>query len=1177
MSAPVTVPGELPEAAPVPKYSARELAELLHTDPNSSVQYPTDDQAGIIEGPLEPLLVIAGAGSGKTKTMADRVVWLVANELVRPEQILGVTFTRKAAGELASRIRARLNLLYHQLDAGPGGAADPDTAAGGEERMEPSVSTYHSYANGIVNDYGLRIGVERDSVMLGGAQSWQLANEVVEAYSGDYEHFTAAKSTLVGAVLQMAGECSEHLRTPAEVRAELEAHVAAVSALPYQFGKPKEPTQAARKLINRLRTRISVTELVEAYRQAKAERRQLDFGDLVELAARIAATIPEAVEMERAKFKVVLLDEFQDTSHAQMVLFSNLFGDGRSVTAVGDPHQSIYGFRGASAGQLGTFREKFPLFTDNGRELAPLANLSVAWRNSTSVLAAANTVSTPLNGVAPWLKHQRLPHVPELQAKPNAPVGEVYLGRYLCDVSVEPGKGTPERILGEAEAVAEQVAFHRSRTFERDERNQPVRPTVAVLCRGRKQFDPIRKELEQRGIPVQIVGLGGLLSTPEVVDLLAVLRVLGDPGRSDSMLRILAGARWRIGPADLMALADWSRHLVRVRERAVRVADAADIHGPDEGPDLVVEADLVEAGSLVEAVDSLPRPGWVSNAGRSLSEEGLKRLTQLRNELRDLRGFVGEDLTTLIGEVERRILLDIEVAAKPGVTLHESRRNLDAFIDAAATFSSSAERVDLAAFLAWLEAANSEENGLPVTPLEPSREAVQLLTVHASKGLEWDIVVVPGLNEASFPSDKDSRWSSGDAAIPWTLRGDSLDLPQWDWEQVDQKSWLESEKLFSEDAKGHAEREERRLAYVAFTRAKSVLICTSSAWGGGRSKPLAPSRYLQDLYDLEQSGASGYRLLHWVLPEDEGTENPANAEAERAVWPVDPLGPRRQAMETAAEAVLESAGRRAARAARQEEGRDEEDAPGQGEEGLPGRDSEPADTAAASPAGRWSRETELVLARHRPPNEVVQVELPAHISASMLVDLKDNPAEVTRQLRRPVPRQPGMAARKGTAFHAWVEEFFGSSGMLDIDEYPGAADAYVDEAYQLEDMIATFEASDWAQRTPAFIEVPVETKVDTVVVRGRIDAVFQDADGTWDLIDWKTGAPPSSQKLDVRSVQLAVYRLAWARLKGVPLEQVRAAFYYVAADKLIRPYNLAGEDELEQIIREAAKTPSAGY
>ena len=1158
MSASLTETDAGSEAGSV-RFSAHRLAELLHGDPEKPVEYPTEDQTGIIEAPLEPLLVIAGAGSGKTKTMADRVVWLVANNLVRPEQILGVTFTRKAAGELATRIRQRLALLYRMLDGAD--AAGPGTPASrAEDRLEPAVSTYHSYANGIVADYGLRIGVERDSVMLGGAQSWQLANEVVEAYSGDYQHFTAAKSTLVRAVLQMAGECSEHLRTPAEVRAELEHHVAAVQAMPYQAGKTKEPSQAAVKLVNKLRTRISVTELVEDYRRAKSERRQLDFGDLVELAARIAQTIPEAVEMERAKYRVVLLDEFQDTSHAQMVLFSQLFGDGRAVTAVGDPHQSIYGFRGASAGQLGTFREKFPLVHGDSRALAPVANLSVAWRNSTSILAAANAVSQELNDPVPWLRTHRLPPVRKLQARPNAPLGGVMLARYLTDVSVEPETAGGEPLLGEADGVAALVEHHRLAMAGRDARGSY--PTVAVLCRSRKQFDPLRRALESRGIPVQIVGLGGLLSTPEVVDLLAVLRVLGDPGRSDSMLRILSGARWRLGPADLMALADWSRHLVRVRERAVSVADAAQVHIPDETDPAVVETDLAEAGSLVEAVDSLPRPGWVSSSGRSLSEEGLRRLQLLRDELRDLRGFVGDDLTTLIGEVERRILLDIEVAAKPGVTLHESRRNLDAFIDAAATFSSSAERVDLAAFLSWLEAANDEENGLPVTQLEASSEAVQLLTVHASKGLEWDVVVVPGLNEGSFPNDRDSRWSSGDAAIPWQLRGDSLDLPEWDWEQVDQKSWLESEKLFSEDARGHAGREERRLAYVAFTRAKSLLICTSSAWGSGRSKPTAPSPYLRELYDLGAAGEPGYRLLDWLPDGGEGLTNPALAREERAEWPVDPLRSRRQRMEDAARAVLEAA-------SRQQENR-----------GQTGLDILPEGTRAPGPSGsgpseadaeptRWARETELVLARHRPPGEVVEVELPAHISASMLVDLKDDPEEVTRQLRRPVPREPGMAARKGTAFHAWVEEFFGSAGMLDIDEYPGSADAYVDEAYQLDDMIAVFEASPWAQRTPAFIEVPVETRVDTVVVRGRIDAVFQDADGSWDLIDWKTGAPPSREKLAVRSVQLAVYRLAWSRLKQVPLEKVSAAFYYVAADKLIRPHNLLGEAELEEIIRSA--------
>lgn len=1151
-----------------PQYSARKLAEMLHEGPADEVQYPTSAQQQIIEGPLEPLLVVAGAGSGKTKTMADRVVWLVANKLVAPEQILGVTFTRKAAGELASRIRGRLRLLERKL------GEDTGTQ---DAQLEAAVSTYHSYANGIVNDYGLRIGVERDSVMLGGAQSWQLANEVVEAYTGDYQHFTAAKSTLVTSVLQMASECSEHLKTPAQVRAELQNHLDQVLALPYQAGKTKPAAKGVRDLVAKLQTRMSVTELVEAYQRAKAERRQLDFGDLVALAARIAEEIPEAGEMERAKYKVVLLDEFQDTSHAQMVLFSTLFGDGTPVTAVGDPHQSIYGFRGASAGQLGTFREHFPrLLPDGSRTPAGVANLSVAWRNSTSILAAANAVSAPLNQPAPWPGARRPLDVPELQAKPKPPVGDVYLGRYLSEKTVTLPDGTVS--VGEAEALAERIAEVRARWFrhpshETDARGNALPPTVAVLCRGKKQFDPIRRALEALGIPVQIVGLGGLLSTPEIVDLLAVLRVLSDPGRSDSMLRILAGARWRIGPADLMALADWSRHLVRVRERAMSVREIADVHGPDESGAAVVETDLAEAGSLVEAVDYLPKPGWTSSAGRSLTPEGLARLGRLRDELRELRSYVGEDLTTLIGEVERRILLDIEVAAKPGVSIHESRRNLDAFIDAAATFSASADRVDLAAFLAWLEVADEEENGLPVTALETSREAVQLLTVHASKGLEWDVVAVPGLSEGQFPNAKDSRWSSGSAAIPWNLRGDGPDLPQWDWDQPDQKSWLDAEKLFADDARAHAEREERRLAYVAFTRAKDILFCTSSAWGGGRTKPTDASRYQLELYELGKSGAPGFHLLSWLEPEDQGDENPANAVAERASWPKDPLAPqRRTAMEEAAAAVLAAAAATPPdRSVRP--GHTPDDAPGS----LPdsGGSTGPAPESGADPTEvfeprRWGRDVELVLARHRAPDEVMEVELPAHISASMLVDLQDDPEAVTRQLRRPVPREPGMAARKGTAFHAWIEEYFGRSGMLDIDEHPGAADAYVDEAYQLEDMTATFEASEWASRTPAYIEVPVETRVNSVVVRGRIDAVFQDEDGGWDLIDWKTGAPPSKEKLAVRSVQLAVYRLAWARLKNVPLETVRAAFYYVAADKLIRPHNLLDEAALERIILDSA-------
>jgi DNA helicase-2/ATP-dependent DNA helicase PcrA len=140
--------------------------------------------------------------------------------------------------------------------------------------------------------------------------------------------------------------------------------------------------------------------------------------------------------------------------------------------------------------------------------------------------------------------------------------------------------------------------------------------------------------------------------------------------------------------------------------------------------------------------------------------------------------------------------------------------------------------------------------------------------------------------------------------------------------------------------------------------------------------------------------------------------------------------------------------------------------------------------------------------------------------------------------------------------------------MLDLGEAPGS-DGHIDAAYDLDAMVATFKASEWANRSPAFVEVPVETRVGDVVVRGRIDAVFRDADGGWDLVDWKTGRRPSLAQLRTKSIQLAVYRLAWARLKGVALDDVRAAFFYVADNQVVRPHDLGSARELEQIVATA--------
>ncbi|EMY35617.1 ATP-dependent DNA helicase PcrA [Arthrobacter crystallopoietes BAB-32] len=1112
-------------------FSPEELATKL------GQHQPTPEQSGIISSPLQPLLVIAGAGSGKTATMADRVVWLVANGLVRPDEILGVTFTRKAAGELAARIRGQLaKLERHGLLPGGGDAS---------ELLEPKVSTYHSYANGLVSDYGLRLGIERDVVLLGNAQSWQLASQVVEAYEGDIGHLTGAKATLIKAVMQFASECSEHLVAPAEAMDFLHQEAQRVEALPYVEGSTRQPKAAVTTLLNRLKTRITVAGLAEDYSRAKRERGVLDYGDLVSLAATIAREVPQARDMERSRYKVVLLDEFQDTSHAQMVLFSELFGAGHAVTAVGDPNQSIYGFRGASAGQLFAFRQHFPVVQqDGGRAPAPASFLTIAWRNSVNVLAMANRAAAPLNKVDPNRPNPARIEVPPLQPRPGAGDGRVLLARFRTDVE-------------EAEYVAERVAAARRTVYARDPESGAAEPvSTAVLCRRRAQIPSIARALEARGIPFEIVGLAGLLSQPEIVDLVATLHVLADPGRSDALMRLLAGARWRLGPADLMAFADWSRYLESQRRRAAEHRVPADLDDDEQPAPDVVQQDLVEAASLVEALDRLPKPGWSSRHGRSLSETGLARLERLGAEIRELRTFVGDDLLLLLGEVERSMLLDIEVASKPGVSIHQARRNLDGFQDAAAAFMQTAPRVDLLAFLAWLEVAAAEEGGLDVAQVEVSPDAVQLLTVHASKGLEWDAVFVPGLNAGDFPSTSNSRWSSGNDALPWPLRGDRADLPQWDSDQPDQLSWFNAELDYKAEAEHHSEQEERRLAYVAYTRAKHLLVVSSAGWCGSRSKPSAPSVFLTALTELAEEQPQSAEVACWCADEELGDANPARSEVETAFWPYDPLeGPRisragreqparpgrRKAVEQAAEAVLEAiAAKRTLRA-----------------------------------DGPWTREAQLLLQDHNAPRHGNDVELPAHISASLLVELKDNPADVIRSLRRPVPRKPGMAARKGTAFHTWVEEYFGTTGMLDLDEVSLPADTHVDEAYDLAAMMQTFKRSEWADRSPKAIEVPVETKVDQVVVRGRIDAVFQNADGTWELVDWKTGTPPSPEKLAVRAVQLAVYRLAWARLQDVEPSQVKAAFYYVSADKTVRPHDLADESELEGIVR-AACAPVTG-
>ncbi|MFI7584260.1 ATP-dependent helicase [Kocuria sp. M1N1S27] len=1146
-------PAEHPYGGVEPRYGPEELAELLGGN------RPTPQQSAVISAPLTPRLVVAGAGSGKTATMVDRVVWLVANGVVAPDQVLGVTFTRKAAGELGERMRSRLARLRAQglvVPAGAGNDEDDDVPAAPQD---PTVSTYHSYANTLVRNYGLRIGLEPDTTLLGQARTWQIAAQTVEAWTGELLEAMPAKSTMVGAVLGLASACAEHLVEPADVGRFAAQLLGEFATTPP--GRRKRTLGAQlQRIEGNQRTAWVLAELVADFSRRKHEAQAMDFGDLLSAAARLAEQDPTARRAERERHRVVLLDEFQDTSHAQLRLFSALFGHGHSVMAVGDPQQSIYGFRGASSGQLFGFHDSFPVAP--GQDGEP-SFLTTAWRNDASILDVANTVAAPLRTLPAWARSTSSLTVPELTPRPGAGAGHVRISRYTTDVE-------------EAVALAERV---RARREEHRGEEEEQMPTMAVLCRKRSQIEPVRRELAARGIPYEVVGLGGLLSTPEVSDVVATLRVLDDPGRSDALVRLLAGARWRIGTRDLMALADWASHLERRRTEAAQAGRAEDLESPvtteEAQEDALVEPDLSDHASLIEALETLPRPGWASAHARTLSDVARERLTRLRAELEHLRSFLSDDLPSLLHEIEAVLGLDVEVAAHPHRPAHQARRNLDAFQEAAQSFAASAATSDVSAFLAWLDVTLAEENGLEPGPDRTRHDAVQLVTVHASKGLEWDHVYVPGLNAGNFPTDNPARWTLDTGALAWPLRGDARFLPQWAVDTTDLKALEESHAEFLELAAQHTEDEERRLAYVAVTRARTVLELSSTVFRGTAVKSREPSVFVSELAPLTEGAAPSVRLGPWAqVPE--GARNPAASTVLSAPWPYDPLeGP--EVTETVTDERGESAVRvnppphlgrravleRAARAVRE-----------RGFEGTADLDVEDllgvADRDGRAPdPRRWSEEARILLARHEDGRTERSVPMPSHVSASTLVALARDPLEVVSGLRRPMPRRPGTAARRGTTFHAWIEQYYGSSAIFDVGELPGGADDYVDAAHDLPELAATFRSSPWADRQPHAVEFPLETPIAGITVRGRVDAVFRNGDGTWELVDWKTGRAPSGRELRERSAQLAVYRLAWSRLRGVPLEEVTAAFYYVAEDRVVRPHDLSGADELEAVVREA--------
>ena len=1108
---------------------------------------PTDQQEKVITAPLKPTLVVAGAGSGKTATMSARVTYLVASGQVDPSQVLGLTFTRKATHELRERIENRLGQLYRypgwtpsstrsntaesaSADA-PSTAAGPSTAAeaGGSNSQvqeltavagEATVATYNSFAGSLVREWGLEVGLETDTAVLTPASSWQIMYELMENWGQEFEEPFSSLDSATELALQVANSLNENLLSVDEAR-ELMADLG-------QNLKDLRSVRGAAKAIDAkslpaMTKRIQVLDLVERYIDYKRENSLVDFGDQVALACRIVTDErvgPRVIAQYRERFKAVLLDEFQDTSVAQTILLSSLFA-GCGVVAVGDPNQAIYGWRGASSAALGQFHRHF----SNGA--GPVLQLSTAWRNDPQILQAANRISDPLRASG-QVKVEKLVKRPGVGDER----GKVWAAR------VQDG-------LAEAELIAKFLA----------QRWSPSK-SMAVLCRTRSQFTPIVAALIERGIPVEVVGLGGLLDVPEVADVRALMSVALDPTSADRLMRLidLVG----IDAADLDVVWSFARELVNARASA----------GPSGAEPRLAEPLLAEALSEI-VVNFAAFEAFCKKYACALSPAGLYQAKRLGRILQEANAAANLELVDFISWAERALGLDVEAAARVDVN-EVGARALAALRAQATSFKSQNPEAGAQVFLGWLNAAQDQERGLELPEVEPAPGAVQVLTVHASKGLEWDIVVVPGLVEANFPSYRSrpkedytvlaNSWITQVSEFPHTLRRDYDSLPPCPFIGLSPQAGKDAILAAGEEYRSELGKwevaEERRLAYVAYTRARSQLLLTTSHYAALSKTPKMTSRFLKE---LERS-----QMVQFLADDerDDDLSNRALDQSSVSVWPhqLDALASLEEpgVADAPGQAVL---GKQAGLSLRLRAA-----ALVSAAGGCQGAGSEEAlqiPEGLAPQLDDWWRQARLLLQERQIRQENGQeIVLPSHLAATAMA--KVGKEDFIMSLRRPLPPPPSKAARLGTAFHEEMSQRLNSEGTLLSLAEAGSDRLSPADRKQVNDWLDNVADLEILQGySPYATEIDQEIRLAGFNVRCRIDAVFKAVEkgrAQWLIVDWKTGGQR------VRVDQLSLYVHAWAASQGVDISQVRAAYVYVQDGHVdeLRPRQIIGLDVFKE-------------
>lgn len=1078
---------------------------------------PTDEQSDVISMSREGVhLVLAGAGSGKTETMSMRAIWMIVTESVRPDEVLGLTFTRKAARELQERFRRFISdVIRNKVKFTEAGF---DVSHLGDDPHGfniPTVSTYNAFAAQIFSENAARIGWDSDTPVITEATAFAIARDVVvRSKALGLAGVDATLDAIVGAVMRLSNELSEFDIDDDAPIAELARAFAAMDKFPYTLKGALE----VKSQLAKVAALEHLLPLAREYARAK-QSRGIEFSDQVSFARKIVRQFPEVRAELDDRFKVVILDEYQDTSYAQTQLFSELFGADR-ITAVGDPNQSIYGWRGASPANVASF------FRDFGAEESAPKQLVTTWRNGTHILAAANTV----------LRHrsETLPlDVPALIAAPNAT-------EHPIDATFAP------TISEEAERVAKWLGDRAVEPIIDSKTGEEKIPTLAMLIEKRTHLQHFLTEFDRVGLKYHVLGVAGILSNAFTADLYCALSVVADPTAGSRLIRLLGGSRWQVSVDDLWSLHSHARNLAESYTNAEQRSRL--------GKSLVRD----EADSLIDALDHLRTAtrDEVENDGSgyasrvAFSDAGWDALLDASRFFAELRGFVDLPIVDMVAVTAAKLNLDVEGRA---TIFTNPAAHREAFNDLVQKFLTTSPTQSLRGFVDWVADVEKKEKNSPRTE-EPEPGTVQILTVHTAKGLEWDVVALPMWTRDADPKDPEGSFR-GDlstkahelgwlnlGALPREFRKDKDFLPKFDWRGKTTLDELHLEFFGkynkSQQTDGYSARlkkkiylpEERRLMYVAVTRARHRLHISGSWWVSpskahqlivmkSSSRPQqqrnqVPSEYFEEIFNATLD--DGTRLLDRAVVVDEmPLENPSK-EKGTVVWPRDPLGsPENRARYEAAAARV--------------------------------------NTATGTLNDEWRESIEHLTA----DRTAIAAEVPVRIPASRYAEWAMDVSKVKEGNRRPVPSRPYRAARIGTEMHLWIEQGNYDEGPLDgIDIEP------IDDDVDMDKLKANFIASRWHGLNPEHREIEILLPQGRHIVVCKIDAVFS-IDGRWTVVDWKTGAKPETEdERDAKAMQLVLYRRAFAAWKGIPVDDIDCVLYYVKHDFewVIEPERLARLD-----------------